>query len=127
MIAFDVRGRGGKRRGRRGRRVRKEKAILLRKDRLAVAPFVVFEGATLSYRRSPPYRRQFNRRVSDTTNIHHSNLCVLRVSANSAFSAAFSNYSREALGYLLEKTGFRVLESTPFKQGRFARVIAERL
>jgi len=27
----------------------------------------------------------------------------------------------------LEKTGFRVLESTPFKQGRFARVIAERL
>jgi len=38
-----------------------------------------------------------------------------------------NRFSREDLGYLLGKTGFRVLESTPFKEGRFARVIAERL
>ena len=37
-----------------------------------------------------------------------------------------NRFSREDLGYLLEKTGFEVLESTPFKQGRFARVIAEK-
>ncbi len=37
-----------------------------------------------------------------------------------------NRFTREDLAYLLEHTGFRVLESTPLKGGRFARIIAEK-
>lgn len=38
-----------------------------------------------------------------------------------------NRFTREDLAYLLEHTGFRVLENTPLKGGRFARIIAEKV
>lgn len=37
-----------------------------------------------------------------------------------------NRFTREDLGYLLEHCGFALLESTPLREGRFARLVAEK-